>query len=162
WLQHAKTYVEMVIERFRLNGQSQVVEIASNDGYLLRNFVGKGIKVLGVEPAANVAKVAVEKGIPTVVKFFCEETARQLVSGGIQADLIVGNNVLAHVPNLNDFVSGMKILLKPKGTITMEFPHLMQLIAKNEFDTIYHEHFSYLSFTTVEKVFAAHGLALYD
>jgi SAM-dependent methyltransferase len=152
----------MAIKRFGLNELSQVVEIASNDGYLLRNFVAKGIKVLGVEPAANVAKVAVERGIPTLVKFFSEETARQLVSEGTRADLIVGNNVLAHVPNLNDFVEGMKILLKPDGTITMEFPHLMQLIAKNEFDTIYHEHFSYLSFTTVESVFAAHGLSLYD
>src|SRR5262245_37315276 len=162
WLQHAKAYVDMAIDRLGLNAQSQVVEIASNDGYLLRNFVGKRIKVLGVEPAANVAKVAVERGIPTVVKFFGEETARELVSQGTQADLIVGNNVLAHVPRLNDFVKGLKILLKPRGTITMELPHLMQLIANNEFDTIYHEHFSYLSFTTVENVFAAHGLALYD
>src|SRR5215468_10708591 len=162
WLQHAKAYVDMAIQRFGLNERSQVVEIASNDGYLLRNFVGKGIKVLGVEPAANVAKVAVERGISTVVKFFGEETARELVSQGTQADLIVGNNVLAHVPRLNDFVKGLKILLKPLGTITMEFPHLMQLIANNQFDTIYHEHFSYLSFTTVEHVFAAHGLALYD
>ena len=162
WLQHAKAYVDMAIQRFGLNERSQVVEIASNDGYLLCNFVGKGIKVLGVEPAANVAKIAVERGIPTLVKFFGEQTARELVSEGTQADLIVGNNVLAQVPSLNDFVQALKILLKPKGTITMEFPHLMQLIAKNEFDTIYHEHFSYLSFTTVENVFAAHGLVLYD
>jgi SAM-dependent methyltransferase len=162
WLQHAKAYVDMAIQTFGLDGQSQVIEIASNDGYLLRNFVGKGIKVLGIEPAANVAKVAVEREIPTRVKFFGEETARQLVAEGIQADLIVGNNVLAHVPGLNHFVEGMKILLKPDGVITMEFPHLMQLMAKNEFDTIYHEHFSYLSFTTVENVFAAHGLTLYD
>jgi 2-polyprenyl-3-methyl-5-hydroxy-6-metoxy-1,4-benzoquinol methylase len=119
WLQHAKSYVDMTIERFGLNGQSQVVEIASNDGYLLRNFIGKGTKVLGIEPAANVAKVAIERGIPTLVKFFGEETARQLVSERTQADLIVGNNVLPHVPNLNDFVKGMKILLKPEGTITM-------------------------------------------
>jgi 2-polyprenyl-3-methyl-5-hydroxy-6-metoxy-1,4-benzoquinol methylase len=162
WLQHAKAYVDMAVQRFALNDASQVVEIASNDGYLLRNFVRKGIKVLGIDPAANVAKVAVERGIPTRVKFFGEETARQLVSEGTQADLIVGNNVLAHVPHLNDFVEGLKILLKSEGVITMEFPHLMQLMAKNEFDTIYHEHFSYLSFTTVEHVFAAHGLALYD
>jgi 2-polyprenyl-3-methyl-5-hydroxy-6-metoxy-1,4-benzoquinol methylase len=162
WLQHAKTYVDMAIDRFGLNEGSRVVEIASNDGYLLGNFVDKGINVLGVEPAANVAKVAVERGIPTRVKFFGEETARQLVAEGRRADLIVGNNVLAHVPKLNDFVAGLKILLKPRGTITMEFPHLMQLMAKNEFDTIYHEHFSYLSFATVEQVFAAHGLALYD
>jgi hypothetical protein len=162
WLQHAKVYVEMAMKRFGLNGSSQVVEVASNDGYLLRNFVDKGIKVLGIEPAANIAKVAVEKGIPTVVKFLGEDTAHRLVSEGTKADLLIGNNVLAQVPNLNDFVQGMKILLKPQGTITMEFPHLMQLIAKNEFDTIYHEHFSYLSFTTVETVFAAHGLTLYD
>ena len=157
-----RSYVDMAIDRFGLNEQSQVVEIASNDGYLLRNFVDKGINVLGVEPAANVAKVAIERGIPTRVKFFGEETARQVVAEGTQADLIVGNNVLAHVPKLNDFVEGLKILLKLGGTITMEFPHLMQLMAKNEFDTIYHEHFSYLSFTTVKQVFAAHGLALYD
>ena len=162
WLQHAAAYVRMAIERFGLGARSQVVEIASNDGYLLRNFLGNGIKILGVEPAANVAKVAVEKGIPTVVKFFGAQTARELAGDGAKADLLIGNNVLAHVPDLNDFVEGMKILLKPGGSITMEFPHLMQLIEKNEFDTIYHEHFSYLSFTTVEKVFAAHGLALYD
>ena len=162
WLQHARTYVEMAVERFGLNRESQVIEIASNDGYLLRNFVAKGIRVLGIEPAANIATVAVEKGVPTLVKFFGEQTACQLVSEGTQADLVLGNNVLAHVPELNDFVRGLKILLKPQGTITMEFPHLMQLMARNEFDTIYHEHFSYLSFTTVEAVFAAHGLALYD
>jgi hypothetical protein len=162
WLQHAKSYVEMAIKRFGLNGRSQAVEIASNDGYLLRHFVNKKIPALGIEPAANVAKVAVERGIPTVVKFFGEETARQLVSEGTRADLLLGNNVLAHVPALNDFVEGMKILLKPEGTLTMEFPHLMQLIDNNQFDTIYHEHFSYLSFTTVETVFAAHGLTLYD
>jgi len=162
WLEHAKTYVEMVITRFGLNGASEVVEIASNDGYLLRNFLPKGIKVLGIEPAANVAKVAVENGIPTLVKFFGALTARQLVAGGTRADLIIGNNVLAQVPALNDFVDGMKILLKDKGSITMEFPHLLQLVEKNEFDTIYHEHFSYFSFTTVESVFAAHGLTVYD
>jgi hypothetical protein len=162
WLRHARTYVDMATRRFGLNGTSQVIEIASNDGYLLRNFVDKKIKVLGIEPAANVARVAVETGIPTLVKFFGTETARRLVSDGIQADLLLGNNVLAHVPELNDFVEGMKILLKPQGTITMEFPHLLQLIDNNQFDTIYHEHFSYLSFTTVETVFAAHGLTLYD
>ena len=162
WLQHAKTYVDMATQRFELNERSQVIEIASNDGYLLRNFVARGIKVLGIDPAANVAKVAVEQGIPTLVKFFGEDTARQLVFKGLQADLILGNNVLAHVPELNDFVQGMNILLKPQGSITMEFPHLLQLMAKNEFDTIYHEHFSYLSFTTVETVFAAHGLTLFD
>jgi len=162
WLQHAKSYVEMAAKRFQLSDACHVVEIASNDGYLLRNFVEKGIPCLGIEPAANVAKVAVERGIPTRVRFFGEQTARDLLSEGLQADLIVGNNVLAHVPALNDFVEGLKILLKPHGTITMEFPHLMQLIDNNQFDTIYHEHFSYLSFLTVERVFASHGLALYD
>jgi SAM-dependent methyltransferase len=152
----------MATERFALNERSQVVEIASNDGYLLRNFVAKGITVLGIDPAANVAKVAVERGVPTLVKFFGEDTAQQLVRQGLQADLILGNNVLAHVPKLNDFVRGMTILLKPQGSITMEFPHLLQLMVKNEFDTIYHEHFSYLSFTTVEALFAAHGLTLFD
>lgn len=162
WLQHAKSYVDMAIDRFALDRGSQVVEIASNDGYLLRNFVAKRIPALGIEPAANVAQAAVEQGVPTIVKFFGVETARQLVAKAIKADLIVGNNVLAHVPNLNDFVEGMKILLKSNGTITMEFPHLMQLMANNEFDTIYHEHFCYLSFTTVETIFAAHRLSLYD
>lgn len=162
WLQHASAYTDMAIKRFGLNEESYVVEIASNDGYLLRNFIAKRIKVLGIEPAANVAEVATRKGIPTLVRFFGESTARQLVAQGVRADLIAGNNVLAHVPGLNDFVAGLKILLKPQGTITMEFPHLMQLIAKNEFDTIYHEHFSYLSFTTVETVFTAHGLTVYD
>jgi SAM-dependent methyltransferase len=162
WLQHAQSYVEMAVKRFLLSADSHVIEIASNDGYLLRNFVARGIPCLGIEPAANVAKVAVERGIPTRVKFFGEQTARGLVADGLRADLIIGNNVLAHVPALNDFVEGLKILLKPNGTITMEFPHLMQLIENNQFDTIYHEHFSYLSFSTVERVFARHGLALYD
>ena len=162
WLEHARNYVEMAVKRFQLGGASQVVEIASNDGYLLRNFLEKRIPALGVEPAANIAKVAVERGIPTRVRFFGEQTARDLVSEGIRADLIIGNNVLAHVPALNDFVEGLKILLKPNGTITMEFPHLMQLMVNNQFDTIYHEHFSYLSFSAVERVFASHGLALYD
>jgi C-methyltransferase-like protein/putative zinc binding protein/methyltransferase family protein len=162
WLEHAKNYVEMAVKRFQLGPQSQVVEIASNDGYLLRNFVEKRIPSLGIEPAANIAKVAVERGIPTRVRFFGEQTARDLVSEGIRADLIIGNNVLAQVPALNDFVEGMKILLRPNGTITMEFPHLMQLMVNNQFDTIYHEHFSYLSFSAVERVFESHGLALYD
>jgi C-methyltransferase C-terminal domain/Putative zinc binding domain/Methyltransferase domain len=162
WLQHARNYVEMAVKRFQLGGDNQVVEIASNDGYLLRNFVEKRIPALGIEPAANIAQVAVERGIPTRVRFFGEQTARDLVSEGIRADLIIGNNVLAHVPALNDFVEGMEILLKPTGTITMEFPHLMQLMVNNQFDTIYHEHFSYLSFSAVERVFASHGLALYD
>lgn len=162
WLQHAKNYVDMIIERFQLHDQSQVVEIASNDGYLLQNFVAKGIPTLGVEPAANIAKVAIKKGIPTVVKFFGEQTARELVENRLHADLLVGNNVLAHTPYLNDFVKGMKIILKPHGIITMEFPHLMRLMEENQFDTIYHEHFSYFSFITVENIFAAQGLKIFD
>lgn len=162
WIRHAKSYTDLMIERFTLNAKSQVVEIASNDGYLLQFFVEKGIPVLGVEPAANVAQVAMKRGIPSIVKFFGCDTARELAAWGKQADLLLGNNVLAHVPDLNDFVAGMKTLLKPTGVITMEFPHLMRLMAENQFDTIYHEHFSYLSFLTVERVFAAHGLTLFD
>ena len=144
--------------RFGLRATSQVVEIASNDGYLLQYFKQKNIPVLGIEPAANVAKVAQAKGIPTLVKFFGVDTAKELLAQGKTADLLLGNNVLAHVPDLNDFVAGMKILLKPGGVITMEFPHLLRLMQENQFDTIYHEHFSYFSFMTVEKVFARHGL----
>jgi len=162
WLEHARGYVDMAIERFALNEHCRVVEIASNDGYLLQYFVEAGIPVLGIEPAANVAEAAVKKGVPTLVKFFGEDTARQLVAQGTQADLIIGNNVLAHVPKLNDFVRGMQVLLKPDGVITMEFPHLMRLMAGNEFDTIYHEHFSYFSLLTVEKIFAAHKLTIFD
>jgi SAM-dependent methyltransferase len=162
WLQHAKQYVEAMIERFQLTSQSQVVEIASNDGYLLQYFVERGVPALGIEPAANVAQTAIQKGIPTVVEFFGQETASKQATKGKQADLLLGNNVLAHVPNLNDFVAGMKILLKPQGVITMEFPHLMRLMEENQFDTIYHEHFSYLSLIAVERVFAAHGLTLFD
>ena len=152
----------MAIERFRLHAKSQVVEIGSNDGYLLQYFVDHQIPVLGVEPAANVATVAKEKGIPTVVRFFGTDLARELVAEGKQADLLLGNNVLAHVPDINDFVGGMKVLLKPRGVITMEFPHLMRMMEENQFDTIYHEHFSYLSLMTVENIFAAHGLTLFD
>ncbi|MEH2257475.1 class I SAM-dependent methyltransferase [Nostoc sp.] len=162
WLEHAKKYVDLVVERFQLNQESQVIEIASNDGYLLQYFVAKSIPALGIEPAANVAEVAIKKGIPTVVKFFCQETAKEQVAKGKQADLLLGNNVLAHTPYLNDFVKGMKIILKPHGVITMEFPHLMRLIEENQFDTIYHEHFSYFSFLTVDKIFAAHGLTIFD
>ena len=162
WLSHARSYVEMATNRFGLSARSNVVELASNDGYLLQYFVEKGIPVLGVEPAANVAAAAVSKGVPTLVKFFGERTARDLASRGMLADLIVGNNVLAQVPDLNDFVRGMKILLKPEGVITMEFPHLLRLIEENQFDTIYHEHFSYFSFRTAERIFAAHGLVLFD
>ncbi len=162
WLEHVKEYTEKMTARFNLNSQSQVVELASNDGYLLQYFVKKNIPSLGVEPAANVAKTAVEKGIPTVVKFFGKSTAKELLSGGFGADLLLGNNVLAHVPDLNDFVGGMKILLKKGGVITMEFPHLIKLMEGNQFDTIYHEHFSYFSFTTVMQVFAMHDLVLFD
>jgi 2-polyprenyl-3-methyl-5-hydroxy-6-metoxy-1,4-benzoquinol methylase len=162
WLRHAKKYTDMAVERFQLTRESQVVELASNDGYLLQYFVEKGIPAMGIEPAANVAEVAIQKGIPTVVKFFGQKTAKEEAERGKQADLLLGNNVLAHVPDLNDFVKGMKILLKPQGVITMEFPHLMRLMEENQFDTIYHEHFSYFSFITVERVFAAHGLTLFD
>ena len=162
WLAHARTYVDMMVDRFRFNQHSRVVEIASNDGYLLKNFVARGIPVLGVEPAANVAEVARGKGVNTKVAFFGEKTARGLTDDGWAADLIIGNNVLAHVPDLNDFVRGLKVLLKPTGLITMEFPHLLQLMEQNQFDTIYHEHFSYFSFIAVEKVFARHGMKLFD
>ena len=162
WLQHAKAYTDQMVERFKLNKKSQVVEIASNDGYLLQYFMEKAIPVLGIEPASNVAEAAVKKGIPTVVKFFGEKIAREVAHEEGKADLLLGNNVLAHVPDINDFVTGMKIMLKPEGIITMEFPHLMRLIEENQFDTIYHEHFSYLSFTTVGKIFAAHGLTVFD
>ena len=162
WLRHAENYTELMTQRFSLNANSQVIEIASNDGYLLQYFQKQNIPVLGIEPAANVAKVAEEKGIPSLVKFFGVSTAQELVNQGKQADLLLGNNVLAHVPDLNDFVAGMKILLKPDGILTMEFPHVLQLILQNQFDTIYHEHFSYFSFLTVEKVFADHGITLFD
>jgi hypothetical protein len=162
WLAHARKYVEMAVERFKLSNHSHVVEIASNDGYLLQYFVERGIPALGVEPAANVAEVAAQKGIPTVVRFFGEAAARDLAAQGKSADLLLGNNVLAHVPDLNDFVKGLKILLAPTGVITMEFPHLMRLIDGNQFDTIYHEHFSYLSLLTVDRVFRAHGIKIFD
>ena len=162
WLAHAKSYTDQMVKRFPITEKSLVVEIASNDGYLLQYFVEKKVPVLGIEPAANVAAVAMQKSIPSLVKFFGSGTARELVASGKRADLLLGNNVLAHVPDINDFVSGMKILLKPQGLITMEFPHLMRLMEENQFDTIYHEHFSYLSFSTVEKIFARHGLTLFD
>ena len=162
WLRHAKDYTDQMIERFKFDANSHVVEIASNDGYLLQYFKEQGIPVLGVEPAKNVAKVAQEAGIPTIIKFFGVETAKELASEGKHADLLLGNNVLAHVPALNDFLEGMKHLLKPQGIITMEFPHLMSLMNENQFDTMYHEHFSYFSFTTVKNIFAAHGLKIFD
>jgi 2-polyprenyl-3-methyl-5-hydroxy-6-metoxy-1,4-benzoquinol methylase len=162
WLEHARRYSEKVIERFEIGGGSFVVEIASNDGYLLRNFTARNIPVLGIEPAANVAQVAVSKGIPSLVRFFGRETAEEVVKTRRSADLIIGNNVLAHVPQLNDFVSGLKLLLNAQGVITMEFPHLLRLMESNQFDTIYHEHFSYFSFHAVRRVFAAHGLTIFD
>jgi 2-polyprenyl-3-methyl-5-hydroxy-6-metoxy-1,4-benzoquinol methylase len=162
WLRHAREYAEKMSARFRLGPQSQVVEIASNDGYLLQYFVAQGIPVLGIEPAANVARVAEEKGVPTLTRFFGRELAEELTAKGGRADLLLGNNVLAHVPQLNDFVAGLKILLKPGGVVTMEFPHLVRLIRERQFDTIYHEHFSYFSFLTVEEVFARHRLTLFD
>ncbi len=162
WLKHAEDYTRMMIERFGIDERSHVMEIASNDGYLLQYFLRANVPVLGIEPARNVAQAAVERGIPTVVQFFGTATARKLVEDGKTADLLIGNNVLAHVPDLNDFVAGMKIVLKPRGIITMEFPHLMRLMEENQFDTIYHEHFSYFSFLTVRRVFARHGLELFD
>ena len=163
WLAHAKAYTEQMTARFGFGPSSQVVEIASNDGYLLQYFKAAGVPVLGVEPAANVAKVALEeRGVPSRVAFFGRGTARAMVAEGTTADLLLGNNVLAHVPDLNDFVGGMPVLLKPAGVVTMEFPHLLRLIEQNQFDTIYHEHFSYLSFLTVEQVFARAGLRLFD
>jgi 2-polyprenyl-3-methyl-5-hydroxy-6-metoxy-1,4-benzoquinol methylase len=161
WLEHCKRYAEMAVERFGLGPDSQIVELASNDGYLLQYFVEKKVPVLGIEPAANVAEVAIEHGIPTVVEFFGSQAARKLATSS-PADLLIGNNVLAHVPDLNDFVAGMKILLKADGVITMEFPHLMRLVEDRQFDTIYHEHFSYFSFHTARQVFAAHALTLFD
>lgn len=162
WLAHAKAYTDLAVERFHLNKNSLVVELASNDGYLLQFFVQKGIPVLGIEPAANVAEEARKKGIPTLVKFFGREMAADLACNGKQADLVVGNNVLAHVPDLRSFVRGMKILLKPEAVITLEFPHLMRLMEGNQFDTIYHEHFSYFSFLTVMKIMATFDLTIFD
>ena len=162
WVEHARRYADSVIERFGLDANSLVIEIASNDGYLLQHFVKGQIPCLGIEPAANVAKVATERGIPTTVRFFGRGTADQIAREHGRPDLLLGNNVLAHVPDLNDFVAGMKMLLKPSGVITMEFPHLLRLMQQNQFDTIYHEHFSYFSFLVVEKVFEHHGLTLFD
>ena len=162
WLQHAKAYTELMVRRFGYGPNSRVIEIASNDGYLLQYFREKSIPVLGIEPAKNVANAANEAGIPTLIKFFGTETATELAGEGKYADLLIGNNVLAHVPGLNDFVQGMKIILKKDGVVTMEFPHLFRLIEGNQFDTIYHEHFSYFSFLAADKVFSKHGLTLFD
>jgi C-methyltransferase C-terminal domain/Putative zinc binding domain/Methyltransferase domain len=162
WLKHARNYTNLMIERFGITADNFVIELGSNDGYLLQYFLQKRIPVLGIEPAANVAQSAIEKGIPTLIRFFGEELACEMVSEGKGADLVIGNNVLAHVPNLNDFVKGIKILLKLSGVITMEFPHLMRLIEENQFDTISHEHFSYFSFISVDKIFTFHGLKIFD
>ena len=163
WLQHAKNYTDMMIERFGFNEGSQVIEIASNDGYLLQYFKEKNIPVIGIEPTANTAEVAMGKGIKTIIEFFGVELADRLANHwDVKADLLLGNNVLAHVPDIVDFVSGMKIILSDTGVITMEFPHLMQLVDNNQFDTIYHEHFSYLSFHTVSQIFESVGLELFD
>lgn len=162
WLSHARNYVDEMVRRFELHGSSFVVELASNDGYLLQYFAEKKIPALGVEPSANVAEVARQRGVETLVKFFGVRAAHEIVGRGHQADLLLGNNVLAHVPDLNDFVAGAKILLKSDGVITMEFPHLVCLMRDNQFDTIYHEHFSYFSFRTVHTIFAKHGLVLFD
>lgn len=163
WLQHAKTYVEMMVTRFGYNEYSLVIEVASNDGYLLQYFKEKNIPVMGIEPTANTAEVAMGKGIKTVTEFFGAELADRFSNHwNVKADLLLGNNVLAHVPDIVDFVAGMKIILKEDGVITMEFPHLMQLVENNQFDTIYHEHFSYLSFNTVKQIFEVQGLKLFD
>ena len=162
WLKHVESYVERMVERFGFDANHQIVEIASNDGYLLQYFEKKGIPVLGVEPAKNVAEVAEERGIATMTKFFGVETAEELVAQNTGADLLIGNNVLAHVPDLNDFIAGMKIVLRQIGIITMEFPHLLQLMNENQFDTIYHEHFSYFSLLAVERIFSHHGLTIFD
>jgi len=162
WLAHARAYTDSMIARFGYDARSQVVEVASNDGYLLQYFQARGVPVLGIEPAANCARVAQQKGIPTQVEFFGVDTAHKLVAQGTRSDLLLGNNVLAHVPDINDFVAGLAALLQPDGVVTMEFPHLLELIRHNQFDTIYHEHYSYLSLLTVEQVFARHGLTVFD
>jgi hypothetical protein len=162
WLRHARTYVEQMIDQLGLTPNSRVVEIASNDGYLLQFFIQRGIPALGIEPAANVAKAAEQKGVPTLVKFFGVDTAQELRATGHRADLILGNNVLAQVPDLNDFVGGLKVLLAPTGVITIEFPHLLKTIEGNQFDQIYHEHFSYFSLYSAERIFAAHGIPIFD
>jgi SAM-dependent methyltransferase len=162
WLKHCEKYCNDMQKRFGLGKDSFVAEVASNDGYLLQYFVRLGVPVLGIEPAANVAEAAVKKGVPTLVRFFGEEVATTLAAEGRAADLVLGNNVLAQVPDLNDFVEGLKVLLKPDGVLTLEFPHLLKLIELNEFDTIYHEHFSYFSLISTEKILAAHGLRIFD
>ena len=162
WLEHAKRFQEMITERLQLNAASHVIEIASNDGYLLQYFVQKQIPCLGIEPSTNTAQVARERGVDTLEDFFGERLAKRLANEGKQGDLIIGNNVFAHVPDVNDFVTGLKTALRPGGVITMEFPHLMSLVEQNQFDTIYHEHFSYLSFHTARLIFEKQGLELFD
>jgi hypothetical protein len=162
WLKHAEDYVAAMTSRLSLDSKSFVMELASNDGYLLQYFVKRGIPCLGIEPAANVAKAARERGVDTLVTFFGEGKARELAAEGKMADLVLGNNVLAQVPDINSFVGGLPIVLKPKGTITFEFPHLMRLFEGNQFDTIYHEHFSYFSLLSIEAIFAKHGLTVFD
>jgi len=162
WLKHAEHYTQMMVQRFGLTGDNQVVELASNDGYLLQYFQHQGVPVLGVEPAGNVAKVAVEKGIPTMVRFFGVATGKEMAAQGIQADVVVGNNVVAHVPDLNDFIGGIRHILKPNGVITMEFAYLHQLIQQNQFDTIYHEHFQYYTLISAIAVFARQGFKIFD
>ena len=162
WLLHAKDYASMMVKRFGYNKKSFVVELGSNDGYLLQYFKEKSVPVLGIEPCANVAKAARKIGIKTLIEFFGVKMSKKLKKKGIKADLIIGNNVLGHVPDINDFVKGIKILLAPDGIVTIEFPHLKNLIDKVEFDTIYHEHYSYLSLITVEKIFTFHGMTIFD
>ncbi|MEO5977269.1 MAG: class I SAM-dependent methyltransferase [Chryseolinea sp.] len=162
WVQHAKQYVESMIKRFGYNENSYVMEIASNDGYLLQHFKDAGVPVLGIEPTKNTANVAILKGVPTITEYFTSKFAAKLKQQRTKADLLIGNNVLAHVPNIDDFVEGLKLALRKQGVVTMEFPHLLRLVEDCQFDTIYHEHYSYLSFTTVQKVFAAHDLELFD
>ena len=161
WLKHAETYCDKMVAELGLTQHSFVIEVASNDGYLLQYFVRRQVAVLGIEPAANVAKVAVDKGVPTLVEFFGERVAKDLAAGGHTADLVAGNNVLAQVPDLNDFVAGLRVILKPDGVLTLEFPHLLRLIERNEFDTIYHEHFSYFSLLTTLRILEAHGLKVF-
>ncbi len=162
WLEHAQRYAHEMVSRFGLGAQSQVIEIASNDGYLLQYFKALGIPVLGIEPAQNVARAAEEKGVPTRCIFFGEQTAQQMAQEGLQADLLIGNNVFAHVPNLHSFTAGLKVALKPDGVITLEFPHLLNLMEETQFDTIYHEHFSYFSLFVVEQVLERYGLSVFD
>ena len=162
WVEHACRYVEMIRARLALGPDDFVIELASNDGYLLQHLLGSGVPVLGIDPAANVVKAAEERGVPTLVRFFGRETAAELVGQGRRASLVIGNNVIAHVPDLNDFIGGVKIILRESGTATFEFPHLLRLLAGVQYDTIYHEHFSYFSFMTIVRVMSAHGLEIYD